>query len=282
MKFDRLLHRADRLGFDAPGHRPSRPGRPRRRRCATSCAGAPTRPRTSPTCSPCWARTRWPAWSSPSGELTKDEVRANARRLGLRTAGKPDSQDVCFIGSAEGRAGFLSGRLDAARRRGGRRRGPPGRLGRRGRARHGGPAARAWATAATARGATSRRRRGGAPGHRRQRGTRCCARRSCCAGPSLTWVDRPLAAGARAVAQVSAHGRPVPCTVVAQPDDDGTGGPLRRPAAPGGTGPDRGALRRARPRRRRGRRHRRLTVAKQADAPVPAEGGGAGPRSCAR
>ena len=30
---------------------------------------------------------------------------------------------------------------------------------------------------------------------------------------SLTWVDRPLAAGARAVAQVSAHGRPVPCTV---------------------------------------------------------------------
>jgi tRNA U34 2-thiouridine synthase MnmA/TrmU len=33
------------------------------------------------------------------------------------------------------------------------------------------------------------------------------------AGPSMTWVDRPLAPGARAVAQVSAHGRPVPCTV---------------------------------------------------------------------
>ncbi len=39
--------------------------------------------------------------------MTKDEVRAHARRLGLRTAAKPDSQDVCFIGSAEGRRGFL-------------------------------------------------------------------------------------------------------------------------------------------------------------------------------
>ena len=35
------------------------------------------------------------------------------------------------------------------------------------------------------------------------------------AGPSMTWVDQPLAPGARAVAQVSAHGRPVPCTVAA-------------------------------------------------------------------
>jgi tRNA U34 2-thiouridine synthase MnmA/TrmU len=32
--------------------------------------------------------------------------------------------------------------------------------------------------------------------------------------PSLTWVDQPLPAGARAVAQVSAHGRPVPSTLV--------------------------------------------------------------------
>jgi tRNA U34 2-thiouridine synthase MnmA/TrmU len=41
------------------------------------------------------------------------------------------------------------------------------------------------------------------------------------AGPSMTWVDRPLAPGARAVAQVSAHGRPVPCTVaVADADAD--------------------------------------------------------------
>jgi len=33
----------------------------------------------------------------PIGELTKDEVRRHASRLGLRTASKPDSQDLCFI-----------------------------------------------------------------------------------------------------------------------------------------------------------------------------------------
>lgn len=34
----------------------------------------------------------------PIGEMTKDEVRAHAGRLGLRTATKPDSQDLCFVG----------------------------------------------------------------------------------------------------------------------------------------------------------------------------------------
>ena len=33
----------------------------------------------------------------PVGTLTKAEVRAHAARIGLRTAGQPDSQDVCFI-----------------------------------------------------------------------------------------------------------------------------------------------------------------------------------------
>ena len=33
----------------------------------------------------------------PVGEMTKDEVRAEARRRGMRTASKPDSQDLCFI-----------------------------------------------------------------------------------------------------------------------------------------------------------------------------------------
>jgi tRNA-specific 2-thiouridylase len=36
--------------------------------------------------------------SLPIGELTKVEVRAHADRLGLRTAAKPDSQDLCFVG----------------------------------------------------------------------------------------------------------------------------------------------------------------------------------------
>lgn len=34
----------------------------------------------------------------PVGELTKREVRAEAARLGLRTAAKPDSQEICFVG----------------------------------------------------------------------------------------------------------------------------------------------------------------------------------------
>jgi tRNA-specific 2-thiouridylase len=33
----------------------------------------------------------------PVGDLTKAEVRAHATRLGLRTASKPESMDVCFI-----------------------------------------------------------------------------------------------------------------------------------------------------------------------------------------
>ena len=36
----------------------------------------------------------------PIGELTKAEVREHAARLGLRTASKPESMDVCFITAA--------------------------------------------------------------------------------------------------------------------------------------------------------------------------------------
>lgn len=45
----------------------------------------------------------------PLGEKTKDEVRALARELGLATADKPDSQDVCFVGSG-GAAAFVESR----------------------------------------------------------------------------------------------------------------------------------------------------------------------------
>ena len=33
----------------------------------------------------------------PVGDMTKDEVRAHALRLGLPNAGKPESQEICFI-----------------------------------------------------------------------------------------------------------------------------------------------------------------------------------------
>jgi tRNA-specific 2-thiouridylase len=48
----------------------------------------------------------------PVGELTKADVRAHAARLGLRTAAKPESMDVCFI-TRGGRGEFLDARAPA-------------------------------------------------------------------------------------------------------------------------------------------------------------------------
>ena len=45
----------------------------------------------------------------PIGEQTKGETRAHARRLGLPVAGKPDSQELCFVPRADGGA-FLEER----------------------------------------------------------------------------------------------------------------------------------------------------------------------------
>ncbi|MET0567136.1 MAG: tRNA 2-thiouridine(34) synthase MnmA [Acidimicrobiia bacterium] len=42
----------------------------------------------------------------PVGELTKPEVRAVATEMGLRTAAKPESMDICFVGQRDYR-GFL-------------------------------------------------------------------------------------------------------------------------------------------------------------------------------
>jgi len=47
----------------------------------------------------------------PVGNMQKSQVRELAAQAGLRTATKPDSQDVCFIGTTIGRAGFLEPRL---------------------------------------------------------------------------------------------------------------------------------------------------------------------------
>ncbi len=48
----------------------------------------------------------------PLGELTKREVRRRARELGLETADKPESFDICFVPDGD-YAGFLATRLDA-------------------------------------------------------------------------------------------------------------------------------------------------------------------------
>lgn len=47
----------------------------------------------------------------PVGDYAKSDVRRLAAELGLRTAQKPDSQDVCFITSTGGRAEFLRRRV---------------------------------------------------------------------------------------------------------------------------------------------------------------------------
>jgi tRNA-specific 2-thiouridylase len=48
----------------------------------------------------------------PVGETSKADVRAEAAALGLRTADKPDSQDVCFVTAAHGRGDFLGRRIE--------------------------------------------------------------------------------------------------------------------------------------------------------------------------
>ncbi len=48
----------------------------------------------------------------PVGEITKGRVREIAAQMALRTATKPDSQEVCFITSTSGRDGFLASRID--------------------------------------------------------------------------------------------------------------------------------------------------------------------------
>jgi tRNA-specific 2-thiouridylase len=53
----------------------------------------------------------------PVGELTKDEVRARARALGLATAATPESQEICFVPDHDYR-GFLRRRAPEAFRAG--------------------------------------------------------------------------------------------------------------------------------------------------------------------
>jgi tRNA-uridine 2-sulfurtransferase len=108
MKFGRVLERAEQLGFDkiATGHHA--------RIVATSEGPALARG-LDPAKDQSYvlymlgahqlARTLLPV-----GELTKAEVRERARALGLRTADKRESMDVCFI-TKNGRETFLGARI---------------------------------------------------------------------------------------------------------------------------------------------------------------------------
>jgi tRNA-uridine 2-sulfurtransferase len=111
LKFDRLLQRARALGFDAlaTGHHARVVVRPDgRRRLARGTDAAKDQ-------SYVLYMLGQEALSRvllPVGELTKEAVRQEAARRGLRTATKPDSQEVCFITAGGGREAFLGGRID--------------------------------------------------------------------------------------------------------------------------------------------------------------------------
>ncbi|OGR86444.1 MAG: tRNA 2-thiouridine(34) synthase MnmA [Elusimicrobia bacterium RIFCSPHIGHO2_02_FULL_57_9] len=49
----------------------------------------------------------------PVGELLKSQVRERARQLGLKTADKPESQEICFVPRKDYR-GFIESRLESA------------------------------------------------------------------------------------------------------------------------------------------------------------------------
>jgi tRNA-specific 2-thiouridylase len=110
LKFDRLLRRADALGFDAvaTGHHARIAIRPDgTRRVARGADAAKDQSYVLHMLDqPQLARVRFPV-----GDRSKDEVRAIAARLGLSTADKPDSQDVCFITATGGRRRFLAERI---------------------------------------------------------------------------------------------------------------------------------------------------------------------------
>jgi tRNA-specific 2-thiouridylase len=110
LKFDRLLRRADALGFTlvATGHHARVTSRSDgSRRVARGADGAKDQSYVLHMLDQAvLARVCFPV-----GALTKADVRAAAARLGLSTADKPDSQDVCFITATGGRERFLAGRI---------------------------------------------------------------------------------------------------------------------------------------------------------------------------
>jgi tRNA-specific 2-thiouridylase len=109
LKFARLSERADLLGFDAvaTGHHARIVEHGAHRYVARGADAAKDQsyvvhmlPQRE------LARTLFPV-----GHLTKAEVRRRADAAGLRTAHKPDSQDVCFITHTGGREQFLGDRI---------------------------------------------------------------------------------------------------------------------------------------------------------------------------
>ena len=111
VKFDRLLRRADQLGFDAvaTGHH-ARVGRTAGGAYRLERGADPAKDQSYVVHmlgQRALSRTMFPV-----GDIDKSQVRRLASEMGLRTASKPDSQDVCFITSTGGRETFLGDRIE--------------------------------------------------------------------------------------------------------------------------------------------------------------------------
>ena len=169
----------------------------------------------------------------PVGELTKREVRARAAALGLPTAAKPDSQEVCFVAAGPGqgpRERFLGERIQLH----------PGRLVDRA------TGSLVGTVAAVELVTVGQRRRLGFSSSERLYALEVDAASATVTVGSeddllidevelteRTWVASPLPVGAVVLAQASAHGRPRPVRLT----DSGVryiDGPDRR-VAPGQT-----------------------------------------------
>jgi tRNA-specific 2-thiouridylase len=112
IKFGRLLERAEATGFDAiaTGHharvvRTDQADGRRRFRLGRGRDGAKDQSYVLYML----GEAELARLLLPVGEMTKAEVRAEAAALGLRTAAKPESMEVCFI-TRGGREPFLAGR----------------------------------------------------------------------------------------------------------------------------------------------------------------------------
>ncbi|MGH9029760.1 MAG: tRNA 2-thiouridine(34) synthase MnmA [Acidimicrobiales bacterium] len=207
VKFGLLLERAVRLGFDAlaTGHhaRIEESGEARRLMRGADPAKDQSYVLAMLT------RSQLDRLMFPVGAMTKSRVRELASSLGLRTAEKPDSQDVCFIHSAKGRDGFLASRLPLHR----------GAL-------VDADSQRVLGTVPAVELVTPGQRRGlGSTGEGRRLyalEVDVAGRRILVGGAdaattrrveieAATWFDRPLAVGRPALAQTSAHGRAALC-----------------------------------------------------------------------
>lgn len=110
LKFDRLHERARLLGFDAvaTGHHARVGRRPDGR---FTLERGVDRAKDQSYVLHMVGQAELAELLLPVGEHPKSEVRRIAADLGLRTADKPDSQDVCFITSTGGREQFLGRRI---------------------------------------------------------------------------------------------------------------------------------------------------------------------------